>query len=97
MSELNKKKTIRSEDEKKKIINRLNRIKGQITGIEKMVNDDTYCNDILIQVVAVEKSMKSLANSILQNHLYRCVAEDLEKGNIEVIDELISLFKRFNN
>lgn len=97
MSECCQKKTIRSEDEKKKIINRLNRIKGQITGIEKMVNNDTYCNDILIQVVAVEKSMKSLANSILENHLYRCVAEDLEKGNLEVIDELISLFKRFNN
>ena len=91
------KKTIRSDEEKKKIINRLNRIKGQINGIEKMVNDDIYCNDILIQTVAVEKSMKSLANFILQNHLYRCVAEDLEQGNLEVIDELISLFKRFNN
>ena len=97
MNECCQKKTIRSEEEKKKIINRLNRIKGQITGIEKMVNNDIYCNDILIQVVAVEKSMKSLANSILENHLYRCVAEDLEKGNLEVIDELISLFKRFNN
>lgn len=97
MDECYKKKTIRSEDEKKRIINRLNRIKGQINGIEKMVNNDTYCNDILIQVVAVEKSMKSLANSILQDHLYRCVAEDLEKGNLDVIDELISLFKRFNN
>ena len=97
MKEDCQKKTIRSEDEKKRIINHLSRIKGQITGIEKMVNNDTYCNDILIQVVAVEKSMKSLANSLLQNHLYRCVAEDLEKGNLEVIDELISLFKRFNN
>ena len=97
MNECSKRKTVRSEDEKKKIINHLNRIKGQINGIEKMVNNDMYCNDILIQVVAAEKSMKSLANSILQNHLYRCVAEDLEKGNLEVIDELISLFKRFNN
>ena len=51
----NQKKTVRSEEEKKKIINRLNRIKGQITGIEKMVNNDSYCNDILIQVVAIEK------------------------------------------
>ncbi len=93
----NQKKTVRSEEEKKKIINRLNRIKGQITGIEKMVNNDSYCNDILIQVVAVEKSMKSLANFILQDHLYKCIANDLENGNFEVIDELISLFKRFNN
>lgn len=93
----NQKKTVRSEEEKRKIINRLNRIKGQITGIEKMVNNDSYCNDILIQVVAVEKSMKSLANFILQDHLYKCIANDLENGNFEVIDELISLFKRFNN
>ena len=93
----NQKKTVRSEEENKKIINRLNRIKGQITGIEKMVNNDSYCNDILIQVVAVEKSMKSLANFILQDHLYKCIANDLENGNFEVIDELISLFKRFNN
>ena len=93
----NQKKTVRSEEEKKKIINRLNKIKGQITGIEKMVNNDSYCNDILIQVVAVEKSMKSLANFILQDHLYKCIANDLENGNFEVIDELISLFKRFNN
>lgn len=97
MNESYQKKTVRSDEEKKKIINRLNRINGQINGIKKMVNNDAYCNDILIQVVAVEKSMKSLANSILENHLYRCVAEDLEKGNLEVIDELISLFKRFNN
>ena len=92
-----KKKTIRSNDEKKKIINRLNRIKGQINGIEKMVDSDCYCNDLSIQVVAAEKSLKSLANFILENHLYKCVAEDLEKGDFQIIDELISLFKRFNN
>ena len=92
-----KKKTIRSNEEKKKIINRLNRIKGQINGIEKMADSDCYCNDLLIQVVAAEKSLKSLANFILENHLYKCVAEDLEKGDFQIIDELISLFKRFNN
>lgn len=96
MAEHCQKSTVRSAEEKKKIQNRLNRIKGQLTGIEKMIDNDIYCNDVLIQVAAAEKSLKSLANFILENHLYRCVAEDLEKGNIEVIDELISLFKRFN-
>ncbi len=62
-----------------------------------MVENDEYCNDILIQVVAVEKSMKSLANFILENHLYRCVSEDIENGDTEIVDELISLFKRFND
>lgn len=87
----------RSAKEKKAIIHRLNRIKGQINGIEKMVNNDCECNDILIQAVAVEKSIKSMANLILENHLYKCVAQDLEQGNLEVVDELIGLFKRFNN
>ena len=96
MAEHCQKSTVRSAEEKKKNKNRLNRIKGQLTGIEKMIDNDIYCNDVLIQVAAAEKSLKSLANFILENHLYRCVAEDLEKGNIEVIDELISLFKRFN-
>ena len=52
------------------ILNRLNRIKGQISGIEKMIYNNCECNDVLIQTVAVEKSAKSLANFILENHLY---------------------------
>lgn len=90
------KKTYRGEDEKKLIMNRLNRIEGQVKGIKKMIAEDTYCNDVLIQLSAVENSVKSLSNHILENHLYTCVSKDLEKGNIEVIDEMISLFKRFH-
>lgn len=90
------KKTKRSEEEKQKIVNRLNRIEGQVVGVKKMINDDRYCNDVLIQLRAIDKSINSLSNYILENHLYSCVSNDLEKGNIEVIDEIISLFKRFN-
>ena len=90
-------KNMRSIDEKKSILNRLNRVKGQIVGIEKMLDEDCSCNDLLIQTVAVEKAMKSLSNLILENHLYRCVANEIENGNLDTIDELISLFKRFNN
>ena len=90
------KKTKRSLDEKKLIISRLNRIGGQIKGITRMVENDAYCNDILIQLSAVKNSIKSLSTHILENHLYTCVTRDLEKGNLETIDELISLFKRFN-
>lgn len=90
-------KTKRNEEEKKLILNRINRIKGQLTGIEKMINNDTDCNNILIQTVAVEKSVKSLANFILENHLYKCVANDLKDSHSKTIDELIDLFKRFNN
>ena len=90
------KKTKRGPDEKKLIINRLNRISGQINGITKMVENDAYCNDILIQLSAVKNSVKSLSSHILENHLYTCVTRDLENGDLDTIDELISLFKRFN-
>ena len=90
------KKTKRSPEEKKLIINRLNKISGQINGISKMIEKDAYCNDVLIQLSAVKNSVKSLSTHILENHLYICVTEDLENGDLETIDELISLFKRFN-
>ena len=83
------KQTHRTKEEKKIVNDRLNRIEGQIKGIKKMIDEDRYCNDVLIQLSAVE-------NSILENHLYTCVSDDLEKGNLEIIDELTSLFKRFN-
>ncbi|MBQ6816429.1 MAG: metal-sensing transcriptional repressor [Clostridia bacterium] len=90
------KKTERSSEEKKLIISRLNRIGGQINGIKNMVEKDAYCNDVLIQLSAVANSIKSLSSHILENHLYICVTKDLENGDFETIDELISLFKRFN-
>lgn len=90
------KKTKRSANEKKLILNRLNRIGGQIKGIGKMVEDDAYCNDLLVQLSAVENSIKSLSTHILETHLYTCVPRELENGEYETIDELISLFKRFN-
>lgn len=90
------KKTMRSPEDKKQLINRLNRISGQINGITKMVENDAYCNDVLVQLSAVKNSVKSLSSLILENHLYMCVTRDLEDGNPDTIDELISLFKRFN-
>ena len=96
MDNCNKRKTIRSNDEKKIITNRVNRISGQLSAINRMIQNDEYCNDILIQLSAIENSVKSLSNYILENHIYSCVADDLEKGNLEIIDELINLFKRFN-
>ncbi len=90
------KKTYRTDEEKRLITNRLSRIEGQVKGIKRMVEEDKYCHDILIQLSAIENSIRSLSNHILENHLYSCVSNDLEKGNLEVIDELISLFKKFN-
>lgn len=91
-----KKRTIRNEEEKKLLNNRLNRIEGQIRGVIKMISDNAYCNDILIQLSAIENSVKSLSNQMLENHLYTCIARDMENGKFDTIDEIISLFKRFN-
>ena len=90
------KKTKRSSEDKKQIINRLNRISGQINGITKMVENDAYCNDVLVQLSAVKNSIKSLSTLILENHLMMCVPKELENGELDTLDELISLFKRFN-
>ena len=92
---MDKKITKRSYEEKKVLINRLNRIDGQMHGIKKMIEEDRYCDDILIQLQAVNKGIKSLANVLLENHMYRCIAEEFEKGNTEVIDEVVQLFRRF--
>lgn len=90
------KKTKRTEKEKQLINNRLNRIEGQIRGVKKMIGEDAYCNDVLVQLSAIENSVKSLSNQVLENHLYNCIASDLENGKVDTIDEIISLFKRFN-
>ena len=90
------KNTHRTENEKKLLNNRLNRIEGQIKGVKKMISEDAYCNDILVQLSAIENSVKSLSNLLLEKHLYTCIARDLENGKIDTIDEIVSLFKRFN-
>lgn len=93
--ECNIKTTKRDEFEKKKLIIRLNRIEGQIRGISNMVSEDRYCDDILIQLSAVNKSIKSLANLMLEAHMKSCVKSNILAGNDEVLDEILDLFKRF--
>lgn len=85
----------RSDDDKNKIIARLNRINGQINGIKNMIQEDRYCDDVLIQLSAIDKAIKSLANYILDEHMHGCVLEEIKSGNEEVLDEIVQLFRRF--
>ncbi len=85
----------RDEDSKKKLLNRMKRMIGQLNGIMKMIEEDRYCDDVLIQLSAVDKSIKSLANQILDEHLHSCVVDNIKNGNEEAIDEIIDLFRRF--
>ena len=79
----------RSEEEYKKLINRLNRIEGQIRGIKKMVENDAYCTDILMQVSAANAALNSFNKELLATHIRTCVAKDIRDGKDETIDELV--------
>lgn len=83
------KTTKRAPEEQKKLIHRLNRIEGQIRGIRKMVENDSYCTDILIQSAAVNAAVNAFNKELLSSHIHGCVARDIRNGKDEVIDELM--------
>ncbi|MGN0638137.1 MAG: metal-sensing transcriptional repressor [Huintestinicola sp.] len=84
----------RTDDEKKRLINRLNRIEGQIRGIKGMVERDAYCPDIMVQASAVTAAVNSFNKELLGTHIRTCVADDIREGKDEVIDELLDTLQR---
>lgn len=84
----------RTGKEYKDMINRLNRIEGQIRGIKGMVEKDAYCTDILVQVAAVNAALNSFNRVLLSNHIKTCVAQDIKDGKEETVDELIQTLKK---
>lgn len=83
------KKKVRGEKEYKDLIHRLNRIEGQVRGVKGMVENDTYCVDILTQVSAIQAALNSFNKVLLRNHIKTCVVDDIRAGNDAVIDELV--------
>lgn len=88
------KATPREEKELKQLKNRLNRMAGQLGGIGRMLDENRYCGDILMQVAAVESALQSFAYVILQEHMETCVAEEIRKGNLDVVEEVLELMKK---
>lgn len=84
----------RSPEEYKSLINRLNRISGQINGIKKMVEESAYCTDILIQVSAVNSALNSFNKALLSEHIRTCVADNIRKGDEEIVEELVNTLQR---
>ena len=84
----------RSEAERKKLINRLNRIEGQIRGVRGMVEKDAYCTDVLTQASAVKAALDAFMRELLSEHIRTCVTEDLQAGKAETAEELIETLKR---
>jgi DNA-binding FrmR family transcriptional regulator len=84
----------RSEKEYRSLINRLNRIEGQIRGIRNMVEQSAYCTDILVQVTAVSAALNAFNKELLASHIKTCVAEDIKNGKEETVDELVSTLQK---
>lgn len=89
------KHTPRSEQLKADVMRRLNRAIGQLNGIKTMVEEDRYCGDVLTQLAAVESAVKAVSREVMQDHLETCVVERVQAGDIEVVDEVMGLFKKF--
>ena len=84
----------RNEEEQKALINRLNRIEGQIRGIKRMLEEDAYCTDIITQVSAVNAALNSFNKELLSLHIHSCVARDIREGKDEIIDELVATVQK---
>lgn len=84
----------RQEQQLRLLQNRLKRMAGQLNGISKMLEDNRYCGDILIQVAAVESALQSFGYLVLRDHLETCVVEEIKKGNLQILDEAMELIQK---
>jgi len=87
-------RTERNQEELKALKARINRLVGQMKGISKMLDENRYCGDILNQIAAIEKALKSVGYLILKTHMNTCVKESVLEGKDEAIDEVFEIIKR---
>ena len=87
-------KKMRGDDEKKKLINRLNRIAGQVRGLIGMVEQDAYCIDLVNQSSAAAAALNSFSSELLAIHMKTCVTEDIKDGSNYKMDELINTIQK---
>lgn len=83
-----------SEQTKNNLITRLNRIEGQIRGVKGLIEKDTYCDDVLNQIAAIQSALNGVGKLLLEGHMKSCVVERIEAGDHEVIDELLVTVKK---
>ena len=87
-------KKMRDENERRDLMNRLKRIEGQVRGLQRMLEEDAYCPDILTQASAVSSAMNSFCRVLLAAHVRTCVAQDLRAGRDETVDELMDILQK---
>lgn len=85
---------MRDEKEQKDLMNRLKRIEGQVRGVQKMLENNAYCPDILVQVSAINSALNSFNKELLASHIRSCVVDDIRGGKDETIDELVSTLQK---
>ncbi|MCR5641310.1 MAG: metal-sensing transcriptional repressor [Lachnospiraceae bacterium] len=88
------KKKDRSQQEQKALLNRLSRIEGQIRGVRRMVEEDCYCTDILMQAAAVTAAVNAFNKELLANHIRTCVTDDIKAGKEETVDDLVATIQK---
>lgn len=84
----------RTDEEYKKLLNRLNRIEGQIRGVKSMLENDAYCTDIVLQVSAINAALNSFNRQLLAEHIRTCVADDIRNGKNDTIEDLVNTVTR---
>lgn len=84
----------RDEEEYKALVNRLNRIEGQIRGIKGMLEKDAYCTDIITQVAAATAALNSFNKELLATHIKTCVTDDIKAGKTETVDDLLKTLQK---
>jgi DNA-binding FrmR family transcriptional regulator len=89
-----KKHKKRDDKEYNDLMNRLSRIEGQVRGIKRMLEEDAYCPDILIQVSAINAALTSFNKVLLANHIRTCVTRDIREGKDETVEELIEVCQK---
>ena len=84
---------------KERNIKRLRRIEGQVRGLQKMVDDDRYCADIMTQISSVHEALRSVGRELMRNHLKHCATAAIKAGPAEaepMYDELVDLLYKFS-
>ncbi len=94
ISDIDSRVKVRNDEEYKKLMNRLNRIEGQIRGIKGMLEGNAYCTDIVLQVSAVNAALNSFNKALLAEHIRTCVADDIRNGRDETIEDLVNTVTR---
>ncbi len=76
-------------DDRQAYLNRLKRIEGQVRGLQRMVDEDTYCIDVLTQIASVTKALQGVGMGLLDQHIHHCVKEAAEKPGDAAFDEKV--------